>query len=93
MTPDEQHGVGRLEWHEDRLSKLLQLLGGAKFVVGRDDDVLRGFYREIKRDLKDEYEAGKTKAAALLQPERVWLQPPPQGASNRRTTRRPPHFE
>ena len=76
MTPDEQHCLECLEWHTDRLSKLLQLLGGAKFVAGRDDDVLRDYYREIKRDLKDEYEAGEAKGSTLSKPERVWLQPP-----------------
>ena len=76
MTPDEQHCVERLRWHEDRLSKLLQILGGATFVARRDDDMFRGFYREIKRDLKDEYAAGEAKGVALSKPERVWLQPP-----------------
>ena len=36
MTPDEQHCLERLEWHADRLSNLLQLLGGATFVSGRN---------------------------------------------------------
>ena len=76
MTPDEQYCVERLRWHEDRLSKLLQILGVATFVARRDDDMFRGFYREIKRDLKDEYAAGAAKGVALSQPERVWLQPP-----------------
>jgi hypothetical protein len=31
MTPDEQHCVERLEWHEDRLSKLLQLPGSDSY--------------------------------------------------------------
>ncbi len=76
MTPDERHCVECLRWHEDRLSKLLQILGGAKFVARRDDDMFRGFYREIKRDLKDECAAGAAKGVAQSQPERVWLQQP-----------------
>ena len=76
MTPDERPCVECLRWHEDRLSKLLQILGGAKFVARRDDDMFRGFYREIKRDLKDECAAGTAKGVAQSQPERVWLQQP-----------------
>ena len=75
MTPDEQHCIERLEWHQDRLSKLLQLLGGAKFVPGRDDDVTRGFCGEIKRGLKDEYEEGAAEGVALSTPEFGYTRP------------------
>ena len=75
MTPDEQHCLERLGWHTDRLSKLLQFLGGATFVSGRDDDVAREFYRSIRSALRDEYAAGESKGSALSQPERVHMQP------------------
>ena len=75
MTPDAQHCLERLEWHADRLSNLIQLLGGETFVSGRDDDVAREFYRAIRSALKDEYEAGKAKGATLSKPEQAWLQP------------------
>ena len=68
MTPDEQHCLERLEWHADRLSKLLQFLGGATFVSGRDDDVAREFYRSIRSSLKDEYDVGESKGSTLSQP-------------------------
>ena len=64
MTEGERHCLTRLEWHTDQLSKLLQIMGGANFVAGRDDEVVGTFYGSVKRGLKDEADACANLATA-----------------------------
>ena len=73
MTPDEGHCLQRLEFHANQLSKLLQIMGGANFVAGRDDEVVGTFYGSVKRGLKDEADACVDKTAS--KPVAIWLQP------------------
>lgn len=75
VTPDEQHCLKRLEWHADQLSKLLQVLGGANFVAGRDDEVVATFYGAVKTGLKEEADTCGAQGAALSKAEAIWLQP------------------
>ena len=74
MTPDERHCLERLEWHANELSKLLQVLGGAHFVAGRDDAVVATFYGTVKRGLKDDADACHAQGPALSKAEAIWLQ-------------------
>ena len=75
MTPEERHCLQRLERHADQLSKLLQIMGGANFVAGRDDEVVGTFYGSVKRGLKDEADVCADKGRGLSKPERIWLLP------------------
>ena len=73
VSNDEQHCLERLEWHADQLSKLLQVLGGANFVAGRDDEVVTTFYGAVKVGLKEEADACHAQGAALSKAEAIWL--------------------
>ena len=73
MTPDEQHCLDRLAWHADQLSKLLQVLGGANFVAGRDDEVVADFYGTVKVGLKQEADRCHAQGSALSKAEAIWL--------------------
>ena len=75
VAPDERHCLQRLEWRADHLSKLLQIMGGANFVAGRDDEVVGTFYGSVKRGLKDEADACEAKGAASSKPVAIWLRP------------------
>ena len=75
VAPDERHCLKRLEWHVDQLGKLLQVLGGANFVAGRDDEVVATFYGAVKKGLKEEADTCGAQGAALSKAEVILLQP------------------
>jgi len=75
MTPAERHCLQRLERHADQLSKLLQLLGGSRYVAGRDDEVIQGLHGTVKADLRKQSDECEAQGPALSKPAAIWLQP------------------
>ena len=73
MPNDEQHCRDRLEWHADRLSKLLQLLGGRRFVSGRDDEMVQEPNRSIRAAVRVDYERNEQKWS-VRKPEQAHVQ-------------------
>ncbi len=81
MTDDERRGLDLLTHHADRLDKLIRALGDPVGVVrtrGDIDDLAHALYREIRLELRQDYDAGEK--GQLWKAELAYVQPALYGA-------------
>ena len=82
MTDDERRGLDRLTHHADRLDQVIRLLGDPIRVIRTRgdiiDDLAHALYREIRLELRQDYDAGEQRK--LSKAERVYVQPALYGA-------------
>ncbi len=74
---DEHYCLERLEYHEKRLTQLLDAIPWGVRMVSQDEDLTRALFCSVQEELKREFKAADSSRgqAALTDAERRWYYP------------------